>query len=223
MLRFLGFPPLAANRRGVLSMIFCAFYTPGPYEREAARLRSSLDKFNLPHDFTVVPDAGSWRANTHKTAQFIVDMQIKHAGEPIVSLDADCYCWRYPALLFELNPADTDLAFHRRRGTELLNGAVWFANNEMSRAVAARYAQLCRENPDFRDEQQFLWKAIEELKPRWVNLPAAYCWIHDIMAEDLGDNEPVLEMLQMSREVNKTSLLPNRRARIAYLGFLGNI
>jgi hypothetical protein len=202
--------------------IFCAFYTVATrYEQEAARLRQSLLRHGLEYDIVGVPDAGSWVANTHRTAQFCCDMQAKHSGRPVVYLDADSVCWKRPDFLFGLNPLETDIAFHRRRGVELLNGCVWFANNETSRALCARHAELCRLNPTFRDEQRFLWQAVEELKPRWASIPASYCWIADIMAEDLGGDEPVFEMLQASRESSNSTLLPNRRARLAYLASQG--
>lgn len=204
--------------------IFCCFYTIGTiYEREAARLRSSVERFGLEHDFKPVPDRGNWRANTHYTATFTLEMQHKHEGRPVVYIDADAFIWQSPELLLNLKPEETDIAFHRRRGIELLNGTVWYANNETSRALSSRHAELCRLHPDFRDEQRFLWTAVEEIKPRWVNLPASYCWIHDVMATDLGDQEPVIEHLQASRESSHSTLLPNRRARLAYLGSLGLI
>jgi hypothetical protein len=202
--------------------IFVAFYTVDTiYEQEAARLRCSLQRLGLDHYLEGVPDAGSWTANTHRTASFTLAMQEKFIGRPVVYLDADAFVWRTPELLLSLDPAQTDIAFHRRRGHELLNGTVWYANNDMSRALCRRHAELCAANPNFRDEQQFLWQAIVDLKPRWVNIPPALCWIHDIMAEDLGDADPIIEHLQCSRESSKSSLLPNRRARLAYLSSMG--
>ncbi len=205
-------------------MIFCAFYTIGTiYETEAARLRSSLDKLGLDHDIVGVPDGGSWAANVHKTAAFTLAMQLKHDGEPVCYLDADAVVWSRPEILFALDADQTDLAFHRRRGVELLNGTLWLANTEASRAACQRYIDLCEANRHERDEQRFLWQAVEQLGSRWVNLPASYCWISDIMAEDISGEDPVIEHMQCSREASGSSLLPNRRARLAYLTSMGRI
>jgi hypothetical protein len=202
--------------------IVCCFFTLSTiYEREAARLRCSLDRFGLEYDLQGIPSRGDWTANTHYTATFCLEMQEKHAGRPVIYLDADAFLWKRPELLLTLNPADTDIAFHLRQGVELLNGTVWFANNDASRAVCARHAELCKLRPTFRDEQRFLKQAIDELKPRCTLLPATLCWIADIMAQDLGDREPQIEHLQASRESSGSSLLPNRRARLAYLAALG--
>lgn len=207
-----------------MTPIFTAFFTEHTiYEREAARLRSSLEKFSIEHDVVGVADRGSWAANAGQTAGFIQGQLIKHAGRPVVYLDADAFLWQFPQLFFDLDPADTDIAFHMRRGKELLNGSVWWANNQACKVLVDRYVELCKANPAHRDEQQFLRVAVDELNPRWTNIPASMCWIHDVMAADLGDATPIIEQLQCSREASNSSLLPNRRARLSYLGSLGLI
>lgn len=201
--------------------IYTAFYTIGTrYEVEADRLRRSLDRFGLKHDIRGVADRGSWVLNTQLTAQHIHDMLHAYPTRTVVQLDADAYVHRYPELLDELAEDDIDIAVHYRLGRELLNGTVLFNPTPMARAVAAEYLRLIASDPRCRDEQTKLAAAIVNLSPALHvhRLPPEYCWIHDVMAADIGDRKPVIEHLQASREATNSTLLPNRRKRIAELG-----
>lgn len=197
--------------------IYTAFFTRATiYEQEAARLRRSLDRLGLPHDFTAIADRGSWEANTHFTAIHLQAMQAKYPDRPIVYLDADAVVWQTPAIFDDLAELGThDIAVHYRRGVELLNGTLWLAPTLTARIVVDRYAAACAARPAFRDEQRFLAQAINETPGvRVLRLPPEYCWIHDLMADDIGDKDPVVEHLQASRAVSGSSLLPNRVARL---------
>ena len=180
--------------------IYTAFYTRGTiYEQEAARLRGSLDRLGLDHDIVAVDSRGDWVANTRMTAEFIYDQLCKYHGTPMVYLDADAYVWSRP-VFFETVTAD--VAVHYRRGVELLNGTVFFNSTPGARLIAAQYRELIHDNPGCVNEQTMLAKAIEAFPDAATvcHLPAWYCWIHDIMAADLGDMEPVIEHLQASRQ-----------------------
>lgn len=196
--------------------IYCAFYTAGIYEQEAQRLIGSLEQFGFEYDIRSVPDRGSWRANTHQTPGFILKMLEEHADRPVVYLDADALVWRHPVLFDELAEEQmVDLALHWRRGVELLNGTIWLAPTPAAYQTIKTYKELLARNAQNNNEQQFLAEAIREINPSVFNLPAAYCWIHDIMAQDLNGAEPVIEHLQASRVATKSSLLPSREKRLA--------
>lgn len=199
--------------------IFTAFYTLGTrYEAEAERLRRSLERLGLPYDLRPIPDAGDWRANTHQTAGHILAMMDRHPDRPIVQLDADAVVMRRPELLESLDPAEWDLAAHWLNGTEFLNGTLWIAPTEAARSAVRRYADLCEQNPAFRDEQQFLRQGIDQTPGIRVHrLPASYCFIHSFNHEQLADEDVVIEHLQASREATNSTLLPARRSRIAEL------
>jgi len=196
-------------------IVFVAFYTEGTrYQQEAARLQGSMLRANLRYDVRAVPDLGSWVANTKQTAGFILRMMDTYPDLPLVYLDADAYVWSQPSLFWSM---DCDIAFHRRRGVELLNGTLYIAPTAKAREVIATYARLCNEQAEHRNEQALLDEALKVVAGvRVGELPASYCWIHDIMAKDIGNESPVIEHLQASREVNDTgAFYENRQRRLA--------
>ena len=73
-----------------------------------------------------------------------------------------------------------------------------------------------RGNPS--NEQAMLQNALADLSDlvKVRRLPAGYCWIHDVMSEDLLPGEPVvIEHLQASRETHVTHRTESRRRRLA--------
>lgn len=202
------------------SPLYTAFYTRGSiYEREAARLRRSLERHNLEHDIRAIDSAGDWRANAGLTARHIQTIQREYPTRPIVQLDADAFAHLPPTLFDVLPETGCDIAVHYRQGKEMLNGTVWLAPTHGARDVIDRYAgYVARDWPRTHNEQRMLQNAIADLSDliRVYRLPAGYCWIHDIMADDLVPGEEVvIEHLQASRETNvRSSLTPGRLARI---------
>jgi hypothetical protein len=196
-------------------MIFTAFYTRATiYESEAARLRRSLDRLNLSHNIISIEDRGSWKANAQYTATFIQSMLAVHPG-PIIHLNADAVVWKRPSALMSLPPQWFDLAVHYRKGKELLNGTLWLANTPVCKKTIAVYRELVNANPSERDEQRFLAMAIEQVKPKVCPIPAGYCFIHDVMKDDLQPGEEVfIEQLQASRVHSGSALLANREKRL---------
>ena len=195
--------------------VYTCFYTRGTlYELEAARLRKSLDRLGLDHDMVAVDSKGDWVANTRQTATFIYDQLCKYHGCPMVYLDADAFVWSRPILFENLTE---DVAVHYRQGRELLNGTAFFNCTPGARLVAAQYRELITNNPGCVNEQTMLAKAIDDIGEAATihRLPASYCWIHDIMRNDLNGEEPVIEHLQASRETHVSEHTLARRKRIA--------
>lgn len=198
--------------------VFCCFYTIDTiYEQEAARLRQSLDVLGLRHDMRPVDSLGSWALNAGMTADFIHLMLDEHDG-PIVYINADAVVWSMPYLLAALDPVDHDIAVHYRRGVEMLNGTIWLGNTRKCRDTIDDYRLRIGKKPGDRNEQRHLADAIREIRPRVFKLPPEYCWIHDIMADDLAGVDPVIEHLQCSREFTGSEFLPNRRVRLKRIG-----
>lgn len=200
-------------------MIFTAFYTVGTlYEREAARLRRSLDRLGLRHDIRGIPDGGSWAVNAGYTATFLCDALDAHKGQHVVYLDADAIVWRDPVLFDEL-PGQCDIAAHRCAWGQLANGTLWLSNSDACRDLIHEYRRRVAAVPNERDEQRHLDFAIEAADDavKVHYLPASYCYIHRLMAP-LPDELVVIEHLQASRESTGSSLLPQRRARLAEVG-----
>lgn len=203
------------------SPIFIAFYTRGTlYEKEAARLVASLGKFGLSHDVTPIDCRGGWVENTSYTATHIARMQAKYPTRPIVYLDADAVIWDRPVIFEVLPESGADIAVHYRLGSEMLNGTIWLAPTEPARQVIEKYREfVIRHHPV--NEQRMLQNAIAEMADtlKVHDLPAGYCFIPDIMKNDLAPNEqPVIAHMQASRERHNTDALQNRRAWIREMG-----
>lgn len=200
--------------------IYTAFYTRGTmYEQEAARLRASLEALGLPHDIRAIDDRGNWVRNAAYTAHHIHAMQIEYPDRPIVQLDADAVVWKRPTLFDEGGgmAAGTDIAIHWRRGHELLNGTIWLAPTDRARLVIEKYRDLVISRPECTNEQTLLDCAIGECAEllKIFKLPAGYCFIADIMQNDLAEGEAVvIEHLQASRVANKSPMLPGRERRL---------
>lgn len=204
------------------SPIYTAFYTAGTlYEREAARLVASLDRLKLERDVRPIVDRGSWRANTGYTAEHLCQVMADHPRRPVVYLDADAVVWRNPILFDDLE-GRCDVAVHYRQGRELLNGTLYLAPTDAARQAVERYREyVVRGNPS--NEQAMLANALDDLSDlvKVERLPAGYCWIHDLMAEDLAAGEAVvIEHLQASRETYVTHRTDSRRRRLAEIGDL---
>jgi hypothetical protein len=197
--------------------LYTCFYTIGSfYEREAARLRESLDALGLPHDLRGVTSQGDWFANTQQTVQHILTMMNDYPDRPIVQLDADAIVKRRPDL-FE-DGLDCDVAAHFRKGTELLNGTLYLAPTDGARLVMERYRDGVESHPNHANEQWWLEVAVRETADlfRFKNLPPSYAWIPDIMRDDLAPGEKVvIAHMQASRERTMTDATRRRRSWIA--------
>ena len=199
-----------------MTPIFIAFYTIGTlYEREAARLRASLDALGLPHEIVGVPSRGDWATNASQTAQFCRDMLAAHPCAPLVYVDADAVVRRFPSRLCDM--AGVDIAAHWVNGDTFANGTVYFGGTTKAWLVANRYAELVDAyGGRHHNEQVLLEKAIIEIDPVVKRLPSAYCYIHDVDHKPLAEDEIVIEHLQASRESRTAGEpLDNRRRRIA--------
>lgn len=196
-----------------MTPIYTAFFTKGTlYEREAARLVGSLARLGLEHDVVGIDPIGGWVANSRYTATHIVNMMQKHAGRPIVQLDADAYVWRRPELF---DAMDADVAYYRLPSGQLANGTVYLAPTAKAFELAEAYRRITESGRHRTDEQKCLDDALGEVGGLKVfPLPASYCFIHDINAGDLR-GAVVIEHLQASREQGRSQALDRRRSRIA--------
>ncbi len=191
--------------------IYTAFYTkklPGDkgadYEHAANMLKASLDRFGLAHDIREVQSMGGWQENSRLTVKHIRQMQKDWPHRPIVQLDADAVVCSYPWIFDELDSRGVDIAVHYRKGQEMLNGTVWMNCTEPARQVMQKYEEIViSQGNNCHNEQRCLQSALEEMGDfvKLEKLPAGYCFIPDIMANDLADGEElVVKQLQASRD-----------------------
>ncbi len=73
--------------------MICGYFTPH-YAEPAERLIEQLNRLRLPHAFTPVDDAGSWRDNIRMKPRLVAEA-LKMHGE-ILWLDADAFVFRIP-------------------------------------------------------------------------------------------------------------------------------
>lgn len=178
--------------------LFCSFFTPS-YADEAAGLVESLDAFGLRHDVVGVPSLGKWEKNCGYKPSFLLGMMDKWPGCPLVWLDADARVRKPPTLFDSL---DCDVAFHLRRGSELLSGTLFIGPTSGGRRVLTRWKTECAFFPDKWD-QLCLQIALDTLDGIKVEiLPGAYTRIFD--ASDMGE-EICIEHRQASRRLRSTA------------------
>ncbi len=196
--------------------IYVSFFTTGSgYEQEARELVKTLDAFALPCDVIGIPGAvgqGAWHDNTRLKPAFLRTMLAKHAGRPVVWLDADARVRRYPELFERLGDeggqGGCDFAAHWREDPnyphgELLSGTLYFSGSQRSIDLVHGWIRDCHANPTHWD-QVCLDRAVTEATScaglRIAKLPAPYTLIFDTMAH-LGP--PVIEHLQASRRLRR--------------------
>ena len=132
------------DREGSTPPLFVSYYTQtSPYIERVERLRSTLDRYCLPHRIEQLADQGSWVANTGLKAQ-IMQRAWATSDRPICWIDADAALLRAPGFLSDL---PFDMACVRRFGWYDLSGLVYFSNAPVAGRVIDRWAQLCAEHP----------------------------------------------------------------------------
>lgn len=175
------------------SMRFINCHTPN-YADVAENLVQSLDDLGLDYEIEVFDSKGSWAQNCQYKADFIYKMWQKHGI--VVWLDADCQVKKDPALFRVLQ---SDIAFHRFKGKELLSGTLFFGDTDNAEKILKAWIEVNKQFP-FSFDQKNLDLALRKLDVRIDILPPEYCFIFDLSKDYYGSIEPVIEHYQASRE-----------------------
>jgi hypothetical protein len=192
-------------------IFFVAYYTIGtPYEGEAIKLKSSLDKLDLLHDIVGVPSMGSWQQNTRFKAKFLQQMLTKHKGHNLVYVDVDAVVHSIP-ILFKDYTCDIGIRYQdfRWRKNECLSGTIFLANNENVMKVCKEWENInIKESSDKQNLEQWnLGSAISSLHNslnlKISNMPPEYTFIFDSMKLIYPNINPVIEHFQASRRFKK--------------------
>ena len=177
--------------------LIIAFYTPGPYEAEAARFKASLDKFALPYELDCLPCQGTWFANSHLRPGYLLDKRKKYPRTPLLSLDVDCVLHSDP--LPHVAGIRTDFAYHIFRDIEPLPGTLLVGTTDNTRKLLYSWRQINNERPEKVDRVNF-FEAIKRFgRAKIKKLPPEMCYIFDKSREVYPGVEPVIEHLQASR------------------------
>jgi len=177
--------------------LFVSFHTPDPlYTTAAMRLKTSLERYKLPHKVLSCPDKGSWLNNSAFKANFILAM-LRDWSENIVWVDADAEIVEEPLIFKELT---ADLAAVMHRGQELLTGTLFLRNCQEIKKLLENWIAANKAYP-MRWEQNNL-QMLLEMEPwkesiKFQELPHAYAHIFDFKYED--DALPVILQYQASR------------------------
>lgn len=192
--------------------LFVNFHTSDAgYTEEARGLVESLGAHGLDFDSVAVPPFESWVKTCSYKPAFVQAMRKKHAGRPLVWLDADARVLRYPDLLMTM-PAETDFAAHWLRNYELLSGTLYLGATLTADRLIDSWAAACAASPDEWDQRVLQRVAQRTPGLKITRLPPIYAWIQgenfavdaDISGRFYGQKEPVIRHRQASRRLKFT-------------------
>jgi hypothetical protein len=179
--------------------VIVSFYTENtPYEKEAKRLRESLERHNLTYDIRPIPSLKNWRMNCSRKPFFIREMMDAHPEIPLVWLDADATVESTPTLFGEIDPEKFDIAVHFK-GVELLSGTVWLSGGPGSVKLVEAWMKLDDEKPLVFDQVN-LRTVVDRGGFKVFRLPKEYTFIFDLMKTD---GQVVVLHHQASRRLSK--------------------
>jgi hypothetical protein len=190
--------------------IFFAYYTPGPYEQEAERLRLSMDALTLRLELIPMAGRGSWQKNTQMKAEVVRDMLQRHPGERLVYLDVDAFCVVRPQLFWTI---DADVAAVMYGGHTLLSGTVYLHSNERTVRLVDRWLELNKRYPERLPngaeawDQRTLQMAINQMPDvKFYKLPQEYTWIVELSQREYPESRPIIchtrGALRFQKQVN---------------------
>jgi hypothetical protein len=178
-----------------------AFHTDDDlYNEMIGNLRSSLLKFSIPFSIEVVPNQGSWKANTMAMSGYIYDAFDKHE-EDLVFLDADAVVRQYPVLF---DTIEEDFACHYKDGYNLLAGTMYFKNCAKVKDFVKTWQECSLKRTDKLSAQTGISDALKKSEVSIYELPAPYTLIFDKMKHQ---GPPVIEHFQASRRYKKCGRL----------------
>jgi hypothetical protein len=174
--------------------LYVSYYTVGtPYEKEAERLKLSLEAMGLPFEHTGVKSLGSWQKNTQFKADFLSDALNRHPGRPLVYLDVDALVLSKPDWSV---CAGSDLAAVVWFGAELLSGTVYLGNTPGTRTVVDAWIKLNAKYPEKLPngreawDQRTLFMAVKETGVRFIELPRPYTAIIELSNRYFASDPP---------------------------------
>lgn len=181
-----------------------AFCTPGPYEREAARLKTSAQEHGVDLHIQLVSPM-EWSEAVMSKPGFILRMMDQFKDRPILYVDADAVFRQKPDPM----PDGVDFACHWFRRTkqhpvEMLTGTLWFRNTVIVREFVAEWAETTREYGwSSTPEQESLAEAFRKWKDRLVyhDFGPEMVFIFDDFKEIYPGKVPIIEHFQASRRL----------------------
>ncbi len=208
-----------------------SYYTEStPYEREAERLRKSLDRVGMSHVIEPAPDQGDWQRNIFYKPAFITAARHQMAG-PILWIDVDAFVHENCEAYFEGLQINYDFAAHWFQGPSggrdftrndnwFLSGTVWLNDTPAAMQLCRAWHDRTQTHPmEGAGQASLKWviesvmvspydspaekKAAEGWDPvRVKRLPARYCYIFD-KSGIVTPNEPIIIEHTIASRENK--------------------
>lgn len=181
--------------------VVCFYTSNNEYGLLAARLKTTLDRFNVEYEFEAIKSQGPWELNCAFKAQFIRKKWLE-SEIPVVWLDADATVEAAPTLFSKI---DADLAVHKwhgktsdDQGWQFASGTVYFGKTALAGLLIDQWVLRCEADPVTWDQEHLsaAWCDISSVHPlRTIWLPRAYLQIAD--AQEF--KPPVIKHWQASR------------------------
>lgn len=186
-----------------------SYFTDGSiYEHEAARLKASLEEFDIcKYVVHRAPACDTWGEAVRYKPAFIQEMLalFRHC-DGVLYVDTDAAFLREPDFsVFE----DCHFAAHHFKRSphaqeEILTGTLYFANTPTVKEMIDDWiVETVRWKHSMTPEQD----SLREILPRWQDqiiakrLDPEWCWIYDDFPAVYGQRMPIIEHYQASRKV----------------------
>ena len=161
-----------------------SYYTEdNAYAEHAARLRATLERWNIDHRLIPIPSVGAWERNCNLKPR-VIQVEWEESDAPIVWIDADATVESFPDLFSRL---DCDLAVHKWDGWQFGSGTLYFGKTRLAKVFIDHWLLRCRADPLTWDQShlQSAWCDINTITPfRTVWLPRSYLQIFDARAKE---------------------------------------
>jgi hypothetical protein len=176
-----------------------------PYEQESEKLRTSLEKFNIPHKIYAEDNLGNWTKNTQLKSKVIL-RALNEFEDDILWIDSDAIVYGKLDFFQNLN---CDLSVYhlisRYNPFELLSGTLFYKNNDKVKRIVQEWINLNNSNTEW--DQRNLQAIIERPENKDLiieKLPLPYIHINNYQKHQGRLKSPaIITHYQASRRLKK--------------------
>lgn len=194
-----------------------SFYTVNtPYEREAEKMKESLEKLGLSTEH-IQPrkNLKNWHKNCCMKPYFI-DEKLRELNKPVVWIDCDARVVKNPVLFEELIDSDYDISVHFHKDKELLSGTLFLRPTDKIFKLLYYWKFLLKEDMESGLGTPPVWNGLEQsalqylltskyktFRVKGFKLPKEYIYVSDLgWWSDVKD--PIIVHGQASRRYKQS-------------------
>lgn len=175
-----------------------AYFTANtPYEKEAKKLRVSLERCQYSYHVCRIRNLGSWQKNSQIKAVFIRKMLDEYSQNRLLYLDVDSIMIKPPVLLDKM---DADIgAAHFGTRRELLSGTLYLSNSFQCNRIIQKWVHINSRYPETLPngrkawDQRTLAMVLGRMKSvKFAELPQEYVYITGLTQRYSPDLDPVI-------------------------------